>query len=57
MTGSRRSGGRRRSAKGIDGSQLVTFRGGHLFFMRKERKWFLDSVDTALTYEIPVPAT
>jgi 3-oxoadipate enol-lactonase len=42
---------------GIAGSQLVTFRGGHLFFMRKERKWFLDSVDAALTYEIPVPAT
>jgi 3-oxoadipate enol-lactonase len=43
--------------EGIAGSQLVTFRGGHLFFMRKERKWFLDSVDTALTYEIPVRAT
>lgn len=35
---------------GIERSQLVTFRGGHLFFMRKERKWFLDSVDTALRY-------
>jgi pimeloyl-ACP methyl ester carboxylesterase len=39
---------------GIAHSQLVTFRGGHLFFMRKERKWFLDSVDTALTFGDPV---
>ncbi|MGA7988734.1 MAG: alpha/beta hydrolase [Candidatus Dormiibacterota bacterium] len=43
--------------EGIAGSQLVTFRGGHLFFMRKERKWFLDSVESALAYEIPVRAT
>ena len=35
---------------GIAHSQLVTFRGGHLFFMRKERKWFLDSLETALTF-------
>jgi pimeloyl-ACP methyl ester carboxylesterase len=35
---------------GIEHSQLVTFRGGHTFFMRKERKWFLDSLDTALTF-------
>ncbi|HUZ68900.1 MAG TPA: alpha/beta hydrolase [Candidatus Saccharimonadales bacterium] len=39
---------------GIAHSQLVTFRGGHLFFMRKERTWFLDSVDTALTFGDPV---
>ena len=39
---------------GIANSQLVTFRGGHLFFMRKERKWFLDSLDTALTFGDPV---
>lgn len=39
---------------GIAHSQLVTFRGGHLFFMRKERKWFLDSVDAALTFGSPV---
>jgi 3-oxoadipate enol-lactonase len=39
---------------GIAHSQLVTFRGGHMFFMRKERKWFLDSLDTALTYGEPV---
>jgi 3-oxoadipate enol-lactonase len=39
---------------GIAHSQLVTFRGGHLFFMRKERKWFLASVDTALTFADPL---
>jgi pimeloyl-ACP methyl ester carboxylesterase len=39
---------------GVAHSQLVTFRGGHLFFMRKERKWFLDSVDAALTFGDPV---
>jgi 3-oxoadipate enol-lactonase len=39
---------------GIAHSQLVTFRGGHMFFMRKERKWFLDSLDTALTFSDPV---
>ena len=39
---------------GIANSQLVTFRGGHMFFMRKERKWFLDLLDTALTYGDPV---
>jgi pimeloyl-ACP methyl ester carboxylesterase len=33
---------------GIANSQLITFRGGHLFFLFKERKWFLDSVTTAL---------
>jgi 3-oxoadipate enol-lactonase len=30
-------------------SRLVTFGGGHLFFLRRERKWFLDSVASALT--------
>jgi 3-oxoadipate enol-lactonase len=34
--------------RGIANSELVTFRGGHGFFMFKERKWFLDSVSTAL---------
>jgi 3-oxoadipate enol-lactonase len=34
--------------RGIPSSQLITFRGGHGFFMFKERKWFLDSVTTAL---------
>lgn len=33
---------------GIAGSELITFRGGHRFFLVKERKWFLDSVDAAL---------
>jgi 3-oxoadipate enol-lactonase len=42
---------------GIAVSQLVTFRGGHMFFMRKERKWFLDSLDTALTFGDPVAST
>ena len=41
---------------GVAHSQLVTFRGGHLFFVRKERKWFLDSVETALTFGDPVPS-
>jgi 3-oxoadipate enol-lactonase len=34
--------------RGIANSELVTFRGGHGFFIFKERKWFLDSVSTAL---------
>jgi 3-oxoadipate enol-lactonase len=34
--------------RGIATSELVTFRGGHGFFMFKERKWFLDSVSAAL---------
>jgi 3-oxoadipate enol-lactonase len=34
--------------RGIANSELVTFRGGHGFFRFKERKWFLDSVSTAL---------
>jgi pimeloyl-ACP methyl ester carboxylesterase len=42
---------------GIEDSQLVTFRGGHWFFMRKERKWFLDSVDSALTFGVAVATT
>ena len=33
---------------GITGSELITFSRGHLFFLRRERKWFLDSVSTAL---------
>ena len=34
--------------EGIADSELITFRGGHVFFLFKERKWFLDSVDAAL---------
>jgi 3-oxoadipate enol-lactonase len=34
--------------RGIANSQLVTFRGGHGFFMLRERAWFLDSVSAAL---------
>ncbi len=34
--------------RGIAGSELITFRGGHLFFLVKERKWFIDSVAAAL---------
>jgi 3-oxoadipate enol-lactonase len=37
--------------RGIAGSQIVTFSGGHLFFLVRERKWFLDSVATALDGE------
>jgi 3-oxoadipate enol-lactonase len=35
--------------RGIAGSQLVTFRGGHLFFLVRERKWFFDSLATAMS--------
>jgi pimeloyl-ACP methyl ester carboxylesterase len=31
--------------RGINDSQLVTFRGGHAFFMSGERRWFLDTLD------------
>jgi pimeloyl-ACP methyl ester carboxylesterase len=41
--------------KAIPGSELVTFSRGHLFFIRRERKWFLDSVASALA-EGPTPA-
>ena len=34
--------------RGVTGSQFVTFGGGHLFFLGRERKWFLDSVASAL---------
>ncbi len=34
--------------RGISNSELVTFRGGHMFFMLRERRWFLDSVNAAL---------
>jgi pimeloyl-ACP methyl ester carboxylesterase len=37
--------------RGIAGSRIVTFSGGHLFFLVRERKWFLDSVATALDGE------
>ena len=30
--------------RGIAGSEMVTFSGGHLFFLRRERKWFFDSM-------------
>jgi 3-oxoadipate enol-lactonase len=39
---------------GIADSQLITFRGGHVFFLFKERKWFLDSVATALDSDASV---
>ena len=35
--------------RGIAGSHLVTFRGGHLFFLVRERKWFLDSLAGTMT--------
>jgi hypothetical protein len=35
--------------QGIPGSEMVTFNRGHLFFLVRERKWFLDSVATAMT--------
>jgi 3-oxoadipate enol-lactonase len=43
--------------RGITGSQLVTFRGGHASFMLRERRWFLDSLTTALASHRPVRAS
>jgi 3-oxoadipate enol-lactonase len=40
--------------RGITGSQLVTFRGGHLFFLVNERKWFFDSLAGAMTAQLEV---
>lgn len=40
----------------IPGSQLVTFGGGHLFFLRRERKWFLDTVASVLAAPSSLPA-
>lgn len=34
--------------QGIAGSEMITFARGHLFFVRRERKWFLDSVAAAM---------
>jgi 3-oxoadipate enol-lactonase len=42
---------------GIAGSQMVTFSRGHLFFLVRERKWFLDSVATALDARSTAPAS
>lgn len=33
---------------GIAGSEMITFSRGHLFFLRRERRWFLDSVAAAV---------
>ncbi len=33
---------------GIEGSRMITFHGGHMFFMFRERKWFLATVDEVL---------
>ena len=41
----------RQMHRGIAGSHMVTFSGGHLFFLVRERKWFLDSLTTAFTAE------
>jgi 3-oxoadipate enol-lactonase len=43
--------------QGIAGSQMVTFSRGHLFFLVRERKWFLDSVATALDAPLSTPAS
>jgi pimeloyl-ACP methyl ester carboxylesterase len=37
-----------RMRRGITDSQMVTFHSGHLFFLVRERKWFLDSLASAL---------
>ena len=41
--------------RGISGSTIVTFGGGHLFFLMRERKWFLDSVASALMDRASTP--
>ena len=43
--------------RGISGSHLVTFGGGHLFFLARERKWFLDTVASALAARSSLPAS
>jgi 3-oxoadipate enol-lactonase len=43
--------------RGITGSHLVTFGGGHLFFLWRERRWFLDSVARALAAPSSLPAS
>jgi 3-oxoadipate enol-lactonase len=40
----------------IPGSTMVSFHGGHLFFIARQRKWFLDSVAAALDAQPAVPA-
>jgi pimeloyl-ACP methyl ester carboxylesterase len=40
----------------IPNSTMVSFHGGHLFFMARQRKWFLDSVAVALDVQPAVPA-
>jgi 3-oxoadipate enol-lactonase len=42
-----------RMRSGITGSQMVTFRGGHIFFAMRERPAFLASVAKAFTTELP----
>ena len=37
-----------RMRRGITDSQMVTFHGGHLFFLLRQRKWFFDSLASAL---------
>jgi 3-oxoadipate enol-lactonase len=43
--------------QGIAGSEMVTFSRGHLFFLARERKWFLDSLATALDASSSIPAS
>jgi 3-oxoadipate enol-lactonase len=43
--------------RGITGSQFVTFGGGHLFFLVRERKWFLDTVASTLAARSSLPAS
>jgi pimeloyl-ACP methyl ester carboxylesterase len=43
--------------RGIAGSQMVTFGGGHLFFLVRERTPFLDSVAAALSPRSSLPAS
>ena len=43
--------------RGIAGSQMVTFNGGHLFFLMRERTAFFESVEAATVCDLPATAS
>jgi 3-oxoadipate enol-lactonase len=46
-----------RMRRGITDSQMVTFHSGHLFFLVRERTWFLDSLASAFATGSPLHAS
>jgi 3-oxoadipate enol-lactonase len=46
-----------RMHRGITGSRMVTFNGGHLFFLIRERPAFLESLEAALSADLPATAS